>query len=185
MKSRFLLIIVLLEMVLFMQEATALTWWDMTPHQVRDAINQRIMSIEAPTPSVGDLQVLINPAPDLTCNGTLERKDDGLDILRWQAIQYLTNPNEASNPYVSPLKATDLTRLPAALVLLAEKDDLREAGQQYADRLVLANVPTQVYCQMGTNHLAGHGARASLQARESLDVAVKAIKEAFKEKATR
>src|SRR3990172_7701675 len=35
------------------------------------------------------LQVLINPALDLSCNGTLERKDDPLDALRYQAVQYL------------------------------------------------------------------------------------------------
>ena len=29
-----------------------------------------------------DLQVLINPATDLTCNGTLLRQNDGLDALR-------------------------------------------------------------------------------------------------------
>src|SRR5262245_5453375 len=28
------------------------SWWDMTPHAVRDAITARIMSIEAPTRSV-------------------------------------------------------------------------------------------------------------------------------------
>ena len=29
-----------------------------------------------------NLQVLINPAPDLRCNGTITRQDDSLDILR-------------------------------------------------------------------------------------------------------
>lgn len=126
-----------------------------------------------------NLQVLINPAPDLSCNGTIERQNDGLDTLRWQAAQYLSDPKDASHAYVSPLLASDLRNLPPALVLLAEKDDLREAGQKYADRLRAADVPTEVYCQMGSSHLAGHGARASLQARESLDIAVKALRKSF------
>lgn len=126
-----------------------------------------------------DLQVLINPAPDLTCNGTIKRQNDSLDILRWQATQYLIDPKDANNPYVSPLVATNLNGLPKAMIILAEKDDLRDAGQQYADRLLKANVSTQVYCQLGTNHLAGDGARASLHARESLDAAVTALKKAF------
>lgn len=126
-----------------------------------------------------DLQVLINPAPDLTCNGTIQRQNDALDTLRWQAFQYLSDPNDANNPYVSPLVAEDLSNLPQALVILAELDDLREAGQKYADRLHASGVPTQVYCQQGSNHLAGYGAKASPQARESLEVAVAALKQKF------
>jgi acetyl esterase len=126
-----------------------------------------------------DLQVLINPAPDLTCNGTLLRQGDSLDILRWQAVQYLSDPNDRNNPYVSPLVAGDLRGLPAAVIILAEFDDLRQAGQKYADRLHAAGVPTQVYCQKGMNHLAGYAAKASLCARESLDVAVAAIRNVF------
>ena len=83
------------------------------------------------------------------------------------------------HPYVSPLTAKNLSHLPPAVVILAEKDDLRAAGQKYGDRLISASVPTQVYCQMGTNHLAGDGARASLSARESLDVAVTALQNSF------
>lgn len=67
------------------------------------------------------LQVLINPAPDLTCNDTLERKNDDLDTLRWQVIQYLSDFKDTNNPYASPLVAKDLSNLPPALVILAEK----------------------------------------------------------------
>ena len=48
-------------------------------------------------------------------------------------------------------------------------------GQDYADRLEAAAIPTQIYCQKDVNHLAGDGARASLHAREPLDIAVKAL----------
>lgn len=125
------------------------------------------------------LQVLINPATDLTCGGTLERKEDGLDILRWQAVQYLSASSEANHPYVSPLTAKDLNNLPPAVVILAENDDLREAGQKYAERLYSAGIPTQIYCQTGIGHLAGDGARASLRAKPSLDVAVTALQNVF------
>jgi acetyl esterase len=126
-----------------------------------------------------NLQVLINPAPDLTCKGTIQRQNDSLDMLRWQATQYLSDSNDASNPYVSPLVASNLSNLPPAVIILAEQDDLREAGQKYADRLQAAGVPTYVYCQEGVNHLAGHGAKASSYARESLDVAIAQIQKAF------
>ena len=68
-----------------------------------------------------DLQVLINPAPDLTCKGTLGRKDDELDILRWQAVQYLADPKDANNPYVSPLVTHDLSRFQQRLSFLLSR----------------------------------------------------------------
>lgn len=126
-----------------------------------------------------DLQVLINPAPDLRCNGTIVRQNDSLDTLRWQAKQYISNSEEIYNAYVSPINADDLSNLPAALILLAEEDELRSDGEQFAKRLKESGVPTVVYLQKEIGHLAGHGARASLQAKPSLDIAVKALKNAF------
>lgn len=125
------------------------------------------------------LQVLVNPALVLTDGGALERKNDALDIMRWQALQYLSNASEATHPYASPLLAKDLSGVADALVLLAEKDFLREGGQRYADRLSSAGIPTQVYCQLGVGHLSGEAARASMRGRESLDVAVEALQRAF------
>lgn len=126
-----------------------------------------------------DLQVLINPAPDLRCNGTIEPQDDSLDILRWQASHYVSTSEEVNNPYVSPLNASDLSNLPTTLVLLAENDELRSDGECFVRRLKESGVPTFVYLQKGIGHLAGHGARASLQAKESLEVTVIALKCAF------
>lgn len=137
-----------------------------------------LMSRDRAGPHIS-LQVLINPAPDLTCNGTITRQNDALDLLRWQAYQYLSDPKDARHPYVSPLLASDLSGLPPAVVILAEKDDLREAGQKYADRLKAAGIFTQTYCQQGMNHLAGDGARASLRAQESLAVGVTALRRVF------
>lgn len=125
------------------------------------------------------LQALINPVLDLSCNGTLERQEDSLDLLRWQVLQYLSDPKDASNHHASPLLADDVSNLPSAVILLAELDSFYESGKRYGERLKAAGVPTLIYCQKGTNHLAGNAAKVSLLARESLDVAVDAIKNAF------
>ncbi len=127
------------------------------------------------------MQVLINPAPDLTCNGTLIPQNDSLDQLRWQALQYLASPKEVNLAYVSPLIADNLYDLPEAMIILAENDDLREDGEKYAERLIEAGVTVTTYCQRGTPHLAGDGARASFRARESLNVAAAALRRVFAE----
>ncbi|MBA3956838.1 MAG: GNAT family N-acetyltransferase [Parachlamydiaceae bacterium] len=126
-----------------------------------------------------DLQVLINPSTDLASLGSLERRNDTLDRFRWYARQYVEDPNDINSPYVSPLLAEDLTNLPPALILLAEKDELRSEGQRYADRLTTAGIPTTIYTQFGVGHLASDGARASVKAQESLNVAVEALKNTF------
>ena len=126
------------------------------------------------------LQVLINPSTDLTGAGTLEPQGDSGDMMRWFATQYLPDSKEAVNPYASPILAKDLKKLPAAVVILAEKDDLLTEGQKYAERLIAEGIPTKIYIQKGIDHLAGNGARASEQAQESLNVAVEYLRKAFK-----
>lgn len=125
-------------------------------------------------------QVLINPATDLSCGGSLERTgEDFPDIVRWNAVQYVKDPADANLPYVSPLLATNLENLPPALIILGEEDPFKPFGQQYANRLQEAGIPTQVYCQSGVGHLAGDGARVSERARPSIDAAVQALKKVF------
>jgi acetyl esterase len=126
-----------------------------------------------------DFQVLINPATDLTGNGTIKRQNDSLDPVRWYATQYVMNPNDANSPYVSPIMSKDLSNLPSTLIILAEKDDLRKDGQRYAERLISAGVNTNIYTQWGIGHLAGNAARASTVAKESLDVAIAALRGVF------
>ena len=55
--------------------------------------------------------------------------------VEWYWGHYLASPTDAENPLVSPLRATDLTGLPPALILTAEYDPLRDQGEQYAARL--------------------------------------------------
>lgn len=129
-----------------------------------------------------DLQVLINPVVDNSWGGTLEPQGDEFDSERWIATQYVTSPKDTLNPYVSPIFAKNLTNLPPTLIILGEKDMFRKDAQKYAERLIEAGIPTNVYVQLDVGHLAGDGARASKRAQESLDVAVAAIRGVFNRK---
>lgn len=67
---------------------------------------------------------------------------------------YLASPEEATKPYVSPLLAPDLSRLPPAHIMSAEYDPLRDDGERYAERLTEAGVPAAFSLQHGHIHIS-------------------------------
>lgn len=87
---------------------------------------------------------------------------------------YLNTPDEASNPYVSPLLAPDLSGLPPAHIMSAEYDPLRDDAARYARRLNDAGVATTYSLQRGHLHISGLLTKAFPPARawraEVLDV---------------
>ncbi|MET0609658.1 MAG: alpha/beta hydrolase [Pseudomonas caspiana] len=69
------------------------------------------------------------------------------DMMRWFWDQYLTAPEDAEKPYCCPLKATDLSNLPSATLLVGGYDPLKDEVLAYAERLRLAgnSVCTLIY----------------------------------------
>ncbi|MEU0654909.1 alpha/beta hydrolase [Streptomyces albogriseolus] len=66
---------------------------------------------------------------------------------------YLDSGADPADPLVSPIKRTDLSGLPPALVVTAEHDPLRDEGELYGERLRAAGVAATVSRYPG----AGHG----------------------------
>lgn len=86
------------------------------------------------------LQVLIYPITDyyFETSSYLKNADGYMltrDLMMWFWKHYLKNDEITDHPYVSPLRAENLGKLPDALVLTAQYDPLCDEGQAYAGRL--------------------------------------------------
>jgi acetyl esterase len=66
---------------------------------------------------------------------------------------YLDGGADPADPLVSPIKRADLTGLPAAMIVTAEFDPLRDEGELYARMLASAGVPVV----LRRYESAGHG----------------------------
>ena len=92
------------------------------------------------------LQVLEAPCTDFVNEHPSVEENDGFILDRQTFAQmredYFVRPEDAADPYASPLLADDLTGLPPAFVITAELDPLRDEGEAYAARLESAGVPT-------------------------------------------
>lgn len=74
------------------------------------------------------------------------------DAMHWFWRHYLPDPSLAAHPHASPLRMGSARGLPAACVLVAEYDVLRDEGEAYAQRMRDADIATLSRCYAGMNH---------------------------------
>ncbi len=61
-------------------------------------------------------------------------------LLDWFAAQYLSAPEEALNPAVSPILSKELSILPPSIIITAGHDPLRDMGKDFAEKLKTCKV---------------------------------------------
>ncbi len=73
-------------------------------------------------------------------------------LLEADLADYLPDGTDPADPRVSPLRAADLSGLPAAVIHTAEFDPMRDEGNAYAERLAAAGVAVEHHCHDGMIH---------------------------------
>lgn len=127
------------------------------------------------------------PATDLTLSQpSIESVPDGHLLDRSSIDRYLDNyldhPDEAHDPYASPLLAADHSKLPPAWIMSAEYDKLRDDGVAYAAALEAAGVPVEHTLLTGHVHPTFAFTRAIPSAAAYEQRAIAALARAFAEK---
>src|SRR5215213_5057344 len=103
------------------------------------------------------LQVLIYPVTDADFDRPSYHDPDNQliltrDAMVWFWDHYAPDAARRTEPDASPLRATDLSGLPPAVVVTAEHDVLRDEGEAYAQRLREAGVPVDLRRHEGQTH---------------------------------
>ncbi|OAI43153.1 esterase [bacterium SCGC AG-212-C10] len=103
------------------------------------------------------LQVLIYPVTDADFERASYVDAENQLLLTsgamvWFWDHYVPDAAKRNEPDASPIRATDLSGLPPAVVLTAEHDVLRDEGEDYATRLQEAGVPVDLKRYAGQTH---------------------------------
>lgn len=101
-------------------------------------------------------QALLTPVVDTDqTRGSYIENADGYGLtapLMCWFLDHYADPEVRNDPRIAPLRASDLTGLPPAVVVTAEFDPLRDEGVAYAEALAAAGVPTQLVRARGHVH---------------------------------
>jgi acetyl esterase len=102
-------------------------------------------------------QVLVYPVIDAACDApSYTENAEGYfleaDGMRWFWDHYLGPDVDGAHHHASPIRAEDHSGLPAAIVITAEFDPLRDEGEAYAEALEAAGVPVVMQRYDGMIH---------------------------------
>lgn len=127
-------------------------------------------------------QLLLYPALDLSCS-TWSYTDfaEGFFLtterVKYYVSHYLNSLDEVPDPLASPIKQSDLSRLPRTHIITAGFDPLRAEGEAYLARLKDAGINVTYTCYEGMIHAfahMNHTVPAVLDALKEISAVIKA-----------
>ena len=132
-----------------------------------------------------DLQILIYPITDCSFNtpSYIENKEGYMltrDLMKWFWNHFIEDENQANDPYVSPLRADNLSDLPPALIVTAEYDPLRDEGEAYGKKLQEAGANVTLSRYPGMIHAFIRMTALVDKANEALDEVAGKLREVLK-----
>jgi acetyl esterase len=130
-------------------------------------------------------QVLIYPNTDTRLSmPSIEENASGYGIgkedVRWAVNHYFSNQADFDHRWAAVIQATDPAGLPAALILTAEFDPLRDEGEEYGKHLEAAGVPTTISRYDGVIHGFVSNAQIFEQGKQALEEIAASLREVFK-----
>ncbi len=128
-------------------------------------------------------QLLVYPVTDYDCSRPSMDENEGYllsrSVMRYFWEHYTSSPDEARQPYVSPMNAKSLAGLPPAMVITAECDPLRDQGEAYAKKLQEFGVPVTTKRYEGAIHVFFQMGAVIDSGRQALADATAALRQAF------
>jgi acetyl esterase len=129
-------------------------------------------------------QLLAYPVTDANLDtGSYRANGDGYLLtkegMEWFWNQYCPNPKDRTNPRAAPLRANNFKGLPAALIMTAEFDPLRDEGAAYAAKMKAGGVAVDYVCFDGLIHDFLAMSRVFSASKPAMDKAVAALRNAF------
>lgn len=102
-------------------------------------------------------QLLLYPVTDLSYSSNSYKIFEygyGLDkeVMEWFGNYYIRSEEDAKNPLVAPLHATELADLPPTFIVVAENDVLRDEGMQFGTKLLETGVDMELMIAEGLVH---------------------------------
>ena len=130
-------------------------------------------------------QLLVYPVAQLTSFDTPSYKENENAMplnkagMMWFAKYYTPNEADRSNPYASPLLATDFSGLPPATIITAQIDPLRSDGEDYANKLKGAGISVVYKNFDGVTHEFFGMTAVVDEAKQALDLGAGGLRTAF------
>ncbi len=118
-------------------------------------------------------QVLVYPALNLS-KGSVSYSTYSF-FIDW----YLNSTDNTVDIRISPLLAKDISKAAPAVIVVGEKDRIKNDGEDFHNKLLQAGIGSSIFVQPNTGHVAPHWCAAGGRAIPAMEYVVSKIKELY------